>query len=70
MKLFDAFMADPENEENKRAVEEAEAAHAAYDDYLTFRNKGKAQPEYLKATDFMDILSPRLRYFNACRAKT
>eukprot|EP00974_Lingulodinium_polyedra_P015888 1542416-Lingulodinium_polyedra.AAC.1 len=31
---------------------------------------GEEQPEYLKAMDFMDVLTPRIRYFNACRAKT
>eukprot|EP00974_Lingulodinium_polyedra_P098082 9508352-Lingulodinium_polyedra.AAC.1 len=53
-----------------KALEEAEAAHAAYEDYQTFKDKGAAQPEFLKAMDLMDLLCPRFRYFNVCRAKT
>eukprot|EP00974_Lingulodinium_polyedra_P097006 9402851-Lingulodinium_polyedra.AAC.1 len=63
-------MAVPENEDKRKALEEAEAAHAAYGDYQAFKDKGELQLEYLKAMDFMDILCPRFRYFNACRAKT
>ena len=58
MKLLDAFMAGPENEEKQRAVEEAETAHAVYEYYRNFRNKGEAHPEYLKAMDFDGHLEP------------
>eukprot|EP00974_Lingulodinium_polyedra_P101945 9873511-Lingulodinium_polyedra.AAC.1 len=63
-------MADPTNDEKRKAAEAAEAAYVAQEDYQTFSSKGEAQPEYLKAMDFMDSLAPGLRFFNVCRAKT
>eukprot|EP00974_Lingulodinium_polyedra_P013375 1295044-Lingulodinium_polyedra.AAC.1 len=63
-------MEDPSNEEKKKAVEEAKAKLAARNDYVTFKDMGEEKPEYLKAMDFMDVLTPKIRYFNVCRAKT
>eukprot|EP00974_Lingulodinium_polyedra_P106483 10307539-Lingulodinium_polyedra.AAC.1 len=68
MKLFNEYMAGPTNDEKRKAVEAAEAAYVAREDYQTFSSMGEAQPEYLKAMDFMDILAARPRYFNVCRA--
>eukprot|EP00974_Lingulodinium_polyedra_P008514 812299-Lingulodinium_polyedra.AAC.1 len=44
----------------RRAVEEAEAKLAAHNDYEAFKGMGEEQPEYLKAMDFMDVLTPRI----------
>eukprot|EP00974_Lingulodinium_polyedra_P100297 9715135-Lingulodinium_polyedra.AAC.1 len=63
-------MADPENEMKQKAVEDAEEKFSASEDYNTFKEKGEKQADYLKAMDFMDILCPRFRYFNVCRART
>eukprot|EP00974_Lingulodinium_polyedra_P069904 6764219-Lingulodinium_polyedra.AAC.1 len=60
LKLYNEFLADPTNEERRQALEAAEAAYVAREDYKTFSSKGEAQPEYLKAMLFMDILAPRL----------
>eukprot|EP00974_Lingulodinium_polyedra_P076309 7385536-Lingulodinium_polyedra.AAC.1 len=64
MKLYNEYVADPTDVKKREALEGAEAAYAAHEDYQAFSSKGEAQPEYLKAMDFMDILAPRLRYFN------
>eukprot|EP00974_Lingulodinium_polyedra_P030117 2899918-Lingulodinium_polyedra.AAC.1 len=54
-KLFDEFIADPEDETKRKAVEEAEEKFSAFEDYNTFQEMGEKQADYLKAMDFMDI---------------
>ena len=71
MRLFNEQQEDPGNLEKREAVEEAERKLAGMNDYHTCSIYGtESQPEYLKALDFVDKVTPRIRYFNVCRAKT
>ena len=71
LKLYEEYQEDPENVAKREAVEEAEIRLAGMSDYHTCSVYGtESQPEYLKASDFVDKVTPRIRYFNVCRAKT
>eukprot|EP00975_Prorocentrum_lima_P042955 9019857-Prorocentrum_lima.AAC.1 len=39
-------------------------------EYQACSEYGEKQQEYLKALDFMDILTDKLRFYHVCRAKT
>eukprot|EP00975_Prorocentrum_lima_P008816 1879826-Prorocentrum_lima.AAC.1 len=39
-------------------------------EYQACIDYGEMQVEYLKALDFMDILTEKLRFYHVCRAKT
>ena len=70
LKSYEEFQQDPDSVTKREAVEDAEMKLASMSDYHTCSVCGPQQPEYLKALDFVDTITTRIRYFNVCKAKT
>ena len=51
-------------------IEKLETEFYGNEDYQTCADKGERQAQYLKALDFTNLLTPGMRLFNVCRAKT
>eukprot|EP00975_Prorocentrum_lima_P058894 12350659-Prorocentrum_lima.AAC.1 len=58
------------SDQNMQAYEQAEELLLSRMDYKACQEYGERQAEYLKALDFMDILTDKIRIYNVCRAKT
>ena len=56
---------NPDDKELQLEVERLEDTLFQTRDYKTLIEKGDQQPEYLKALDFMDMIGPSLRVYNA-----
>eukprot|EP00975_Prorocentrum_lima_P018580 3912471-Prorocentrum_lima.AAC.1 len=58
------------SQQNIDEYERAEDLLLSHTDYQACKEYGKRQAEYLKALDFMDILTDKIRFYKVCRAKT
>eukprot|EP00975_Prorocentrum_lima_P062037 12883407-Prorocentrum_lima.AAC.1 len=58
------------SQQNVEAFERAEELVLSRTDYQAYKYYGEKQAEYLKALDFMDILTGKIKFYNDCRAKT
>ena len=68
--LYEEFEQAPWDGRLQAAVEEKEAEFTAAMDYKTGEEYGDQQPEFLKAMDFFDEISPDFKLYNLCRANT
>jgi len=66
---YQEYLKDP-SEENLKTLEDSEDKLASTKEYTTGSEFGELQHEYLKALDFLDMLTEDLRFYNVCRAKT
>eukprot|EP00975_Prorocentrum_lima_P003027 666472-Prorocentrum_lima.AAC.1 len=62
-------MNDP-SERNLDEFTKAEENFLRNTEYQACKYYGDEQAEYLKALDFMDILTEKIWFYNVCRAKT
>ena len=69
-KAYDECMQDCSDPEQLRRLEEAEDKLAAATGFKTMKEKGEEQPAPLKALDCVDAITPTMRIYNVCRAKT
>ena len=61
---------DPQNHDLMREADDLEKEAWTAHDYQCMAEKGSQQAEYLKSLDFLDYITPGMRIYNCCRAKT
>eukprot|EP00975_Prorocentrum_lima_P049139 10284990-Prorocentrum_lima.AAC.1 len=62
-------MNDP-SERNLDDYNKAEEIFLSNTEHQACKEYGHKQAEYLKALDFMNILTEKIRFYSVCRAKT
>eukprot|EP00975_Prorocentrum_lima_P026337 5535213-Prorocentrum_lima.AAC.1 len=51
-------------------LNKAEESFLSNTNHQACKDYGEKQAEYLKALDFMDVLTEKLSFYHVCRAKT